>query len=253
MINPLKDKPLRLPGQSLDDNLIDLVFGAVMEYFIVIVIIVIFVIFEWLSFYFSLPPKPILLTIVGVIVILFCTYKIKKNMPKINDLKQGRDGERVVGQHLEELRSQGCKIFHDILGSSFNIDHVIVSPQGIFTVETKTWGKNNSKEVIRFDGNNLIVNNHSSKDVFIQSMAEANWLKNILKESTGREFKVQPIALFPGWFVDPESSKLAMSKGLWLLNPKALPEFIKNSPIILNNEDQNLIAFHLTRYVQTTP
>lgn len=252
MKNPLKNKPLRLPGQSLDDKLNDYVYDNFFQYFILILFVVILIILEWIRSYFSISPHPMQYTIAGFLIILFFSYKIIKSYPEIIKIKLGRDGERVVGQQLEELRSMGCKIFHDITSQDFNIDHVVVSPQGIFTVETKTWSKRNSKEVIKFNGTNLIVNGYSSNDTIIQSISEANWLKSLLKESTGKEFDVQPVTVFPGWFVDQESSKLALSKGLWLLNPKGLPQFIKNSSMVLSDEDQNLVAFHLTRYIYTT-
>lgn len=252
MKNPLKNKALHLPGQSLDDKLRDYMTEFFIQYLMIIVVMFILIASEWIHFYFPTKSDPMFITILGAAIIIFSIYKIKNKIPEVLNVRQGRDGERVVGQQLEQLRSTGCLIFHDVIGPDFNIDHVVISSQGIYTIETKTWSKKNSKSEIKFDGHNLIVNGHPTNDPMIQSESEAKWLKNLLKESTGKEFKVQPVIVFPGWFIDPVSSKLAISKGLWLLNPQALPTFIKNSNVTLNNEDQNLVAFHLTRYIYTT-
>lgn len=36
------------------------------------------------------------------------------------------EGERAVGQFLEQLREQGFHVFHDVVGTGFNVDHVLV-------------------------------------------------------------------------------------------------------------------------------
>jgi hypothetical protein len=54
------------------------------------------------------------------------------------------------------------------------------------------------------------------------------------------------VIVFPGWFVDP------MPKGareVWVLNPKALPSFIENEPVVLPQEDVMMAAYYLSRYI----
>ena len=51
------------------------------------------------------------------------------------------DWERAVGQTLEALRRKGYRVFHDLIGEGFNLDHVIISEHGVFSVETKTYSK----------------------------------------------------------------------------------------------------------------
>ena len=51
---------------------------------------------------------------------------------------QSRRARRITCcRCLEELRSEGYKPVHDIVGNGFNIDHVIVGPGGVFAIETK--------------------------------------------------------------------------------------------------------------------
>ena len=37
-----------------------------------------------------------------------------------------RHGERAVGQYLERLRESGPRVFHDVPGVGFNLDHVVI-------------------------------------------------------------------------------------------------------------------------------
>jgi hypothetical protein len=53
-------------------------------------------------------------------------------------LRQGIEGEKAVGQFLERLREQRYQVFHDLVGDGFNVDHVLIGPAGVFTIETKT-------------------------------------------------------------------------------------------------------------------
>ena len=62
-----------------------------------------------------------------------------------------RDGERDVAEYLNDLRKLDCYVLHDLPGKDFNIDHIIVSKQGVFAVETKTFSKSTEKnEIIVF-------------------------------------------------------------------------------------------------------
>ena len=59
----------------------------------------------------------------------------------MESIKLGRDGERVVAEHLQQLVGAGWRVFHDIQGDGFNIDHVVIGAGGISAVETKTRSK----------------------------------------------------------------------------------------------------------------
>jgi len=51
---------------------------------------------------------------------------------------QGAEGEEVVGQILESLVADGWQVIHDVSFGRGNIDHIVVGPGGLYTVETKS-------------------------------------------------------------------------------------------------------------------
>lgn len=53
---------------------------------------------------------------------------------------QGAEGEEVVGEILEGLAGDGWNVIHDVSFGRGNIDHIVIGPGGIFTVETKSRG-----------------------------------------------------------------------------------------------------------------
>ncbi len=251
MKSPLKEKPARLPGQSQDEYLSEFIDDKLVYPLVIIAVVIVLIVIEWVKYLNPTPPRPVLFSLIGLFVIVYSFYVIKKNMKKAGKIRLGRDGERTVGQHLEELRTIGCSVIHDVQGDNFNLDHVLVCPQGVFTVETKTWSKRDSHETIKLEGANLVVNGQKSmRHPIEQSLSQSRWLRNTLREFTGRDFAVRSVLVFPGWFIDKEANKFARGKGVWLLNPKALPEFIKKTPPIeiLTNEDIHLITSSLESY-----
>src|SRR5699024_3868651 len=154
--SPLKSKPVRTPGQSLDEQrraLFDdyLLLPAFLVAGVLMVCIV-----QWHAHLTGQPPQPWLWTAALVLAIGFVIYRFLKILPVVRKLRQGADGERAVGQYLEGLREQGYKVFHDIVADGFNLDHVAIGPGGVFTIETKTWSKPARGEaVIHFNGTDI--------------------------------------------------------------------------------------------------
>jgi len=58
-------------------------------------------------------------------------------VPRVERWSQGARGEEDVGRALEAL-GDGWAVFHDIDTGRGNIDHVVIGPAGLFTVETKS-------------------------------------------------------------------------------------------------------------------
>jgi hypothetical protein len=197
------------------------------------------------------PPAPWLYSILCFIGIGYAGVKFWRNWPRLRALKQGRDGEKAVGQFLERLRAQGYQVFHDIIGEGFNVDHVLIGPAGVFSIETKTRGKPRRGDAkISFDGERLLVAGFEpDRDPIVQAKAQAAWLRQLLAESTGRQFVVRAVILFPGWFVDQSSKSL---RDLWVLEPKALPAFLEREPPVLSAEDVKLATFHLSRFIRAS-
>lgn len=51
---------------------------------------------------------------------------------------RGIVGEKDVGQLLDDMRSDGWRMLHDVGTGRGNIDHVAVGPGGVLTIETKS-------------------------------------------------------------------------------------------------------------------
>jgi hypothetical protein len=249
--SPLKGKPLRNPGQGLDEELQRLWDDRAAPYYFIPVFLCGLAALEWFAYLRNMPRQPVIYTIAAVISVVFGGLHLWQFRKQAQRLKLGRDGERAVGQFLERLRIDGARIFHDVPADGFNLDHVVIAPQGLFVIETKTWSKPSANAKIEFDGTRILANGHApSRDPVAQVRAEVDWLRRTLEESTGKRLPVRGVVVFPGWFVEPAT--LEAKRDVWVLEPKALPSFIEHEARVLPDSDVALAAFHLGRYVRTS-
>jgi len=251
MKSPLKDNPLRNPGESLDKEISVLLYDEVLLYVLLSLLMVAMALEEWLRWYLNSPPSPFVFSVMAITAVAYSVFKIIRAKSKIKALKQGRDGEKAVGQYLEKLREHGAQIFHDVPSKEFNLDHVVIIKSGIYVIETKTYSKPDKGEAkIIFTGDSVIVNgNKDNEKPIIQVKAASSWLAEMLFESTGYKFTIKPVVLFPGWYIEPTSE--AKASNVWVLNPKALPTFIENSKEQLKPEEVKIASFHLSRYIRS--
>ena len=249
--SPLTGQPLRYPGQSLDDEIAKKIDDEGITYIAFGLVSVVLAGLEWWRWYADIKPSPIIYSVLAVIVGTFSFYKVLKLKKQITKLKLGRDGERVVGQYLEVLREQKCKVYHDIIGESFNIDHVVISTRGVYTIETKTYSKPaKGQAIIVASGNRITINGKESQtDIVTQVHAQAHWMSQFFKENVNKSPCVFPVVVFPGWFV--KNGVNGKSAKYWALNPKALPTYLANQPEVLTKDEVQTLSVALSRYIRS--
>jgi hypothetical protein len=59
-------------------------------------------------------------------------------LPLLDRQDRGATGEEQVGGLLEELLEGEWRVMHDVTLGRGNVDHILVGPAGVFTVETKS-------------------------------------------------------------------------------------------------------------------
>jgi hypothetical protein len=249
--SPLKDPPLRNPGQSLEEDVQRRFDDDWMPLFLASLVVVSFAVFEWWRYFYPASLNPWIPTSMAFLMVAFSLIRVVGLRPGIRNLRLGIDGEKTVGQSLEKLRANGAIVFHDIPAGKFNVDHIVISPKGIFVIETKTRSKPNGRMgTIKYDGETVLVDGIApDRDPIQQVKSNSSWIQELIWESTGKSFPVRPVVLFPGWFVEPLNST-AQNK-VWVLNPKSLSSFMQHEKVGLAPEDINLIAYHLSRYIRT--
>lgn len=245
--SPLKTTPLREAGQSAREQRDDYVMGKAFFWVIFPMVTILFAGFEWVRWWRKMSPDPVLWTVIAVLACAVAVWQMFVTKRKAQPMNLGVEGEQVVGQRLEELRSAGYKVFHDIPGDGFNVDHVIVGPGGVFVVETKTRSKSAGPDVkVVYDGKTLTVDGIApDRDAIAQVKAASSYVEGIIKRSTGHEVEAQPVVLFPGWY-----TKQPKRPDVWVLNETVFPQWVEGAWDELDGVTVNQIADSIRMHVE---
>jgi hypothetical protein len=252
--SPLKQPPLRNPGESLQRMRDDLLYDKLLPYWLITLFLIMWSVFAWLDHLGIVPMSPLVLTLFSgaSFVVSFVKYfRIRKQVRAHN---RGLEAEVAVGQFLEQFRKDDYKVFHDIPGESggkkFNLDHVLVGPKGIFTVETKSRSKPEKGECkILYDGRQVSINGAAPfSEPVDQAKAQAAWLEDLLKSCTAlKSVPITPLVVFPGWYVDYSKAGNAKVK---VTTEKLIWSCIQSTPFMLGPHDAALVENRLTEHIQ---
>ncbi len=94
--SPLKGKPLRYVGQSLDERIDKLIDEDALPYMLTSFFMLLVAALEWLHYLGNIAPSPRIITLIAVIFTIYSGYKVHITRKKIKSTKLGRDGERAV-------------------------------------------------------------------------------------------------------------------------------------------------------------
>ena len=116
---------------------------------------------------------------------------------RITDADTGARAEQDVAEALDSLPDDYF-VFHDLEFPGFNIDHVVLGPNGIFLVETKSQKGNITQE------NDVLLRNGRRffKDFLKQCWRQTYSLRDHLGAERLKGQKIKPILCFARGFVE---------------------------------------------------
>jgi len=165
----------------------------------------------------------------------------------------GYFGERIVAEHLEPLKQEGWRIFHDIPargkdGETFNLDHVAVGPGGVFAIETKTRRKGNARpgfeaHKVYFDGRDLVWPWGEDNHGLDQAERNAQRLAEAINTGSDDLVSVNPVLVLPGWLV--EMKPMSDKRPCQVVDPAMLPDLCASELTVLDRQQIDVIAAKL--------
>ncbi len=180
-------------------------------------------------------------------LVAYSSFRGFRALKERSNYQLGFDGERFVGGLLNQLMMEGCYVFHDFpADKKWNIDHIVVAPNGVFVVETKTLRKQDappgkSDNTIIFDGQQLEFPQETHDWGLKQAKDNARWLSTWLGSATGEKVFVHPILTFPGWWVESQSD----TDEIKVVNPKQIRRVVFSYAPSLSDEQRKRIRHQL--------
>lgn len=230
--SPIKGHVSRQAGQGLKEYLDNYSTDEILKAILPLTFMLFWGSIELLHRY--TPGKPTPLWVIGLLIaatLLHCVVRLKRCRDKMRKLCQGIDGEKYVSQIIErDLLSDGYRVVHDIpfetRGRKFNIDHLVIGPNGVFCIETKTWSKPfRGETVATYDGSKILLNGvKSCGNAIDQARALAKMAEERIGKLAGISVKVNPFVVCVGWYIRKHCTT---NPDVCVVNEEALAAFIK--------------------------
>ncbi len=140
---------------------------------------------------------------------------------------RGAAGERMTAECLAPLGRRGFVFFHDraIRGQRGNIDHVVIGPPGVFSVETKYLSG-----VVRV-GWRLRVDGRRLDDAIDQAWDEAAAVEDALG------VEVMPLLCIHGARIRRHWWRLPLVEGVWVGTGPALARYLRRQRALFSVDD----------------
>lgn len=250
---PVVDKLLRTAGEShrrklsaFDDLLLLHLTGTAL------IPLLLMVLGLWIISGVSGPYQTLGLIILLVLLavgLYFAAQWLIKILDQRYEYRIGYFGEREVGEIVDGLRLKGYQVFHNVPASEvqpiFHLDHVIVGATGVFAIQTKSRTRGTprpgfAEHKIIFDGQKLVYPWGDDFQGLELARDRAVWLESWLAQILGRQVPVQPILVFPGWWVEEHAINTVR-----VLNPKQIPAVVNRNTPMLTEEQVETVTRQL--------
>jgi hypothetical protein len=135
-------------------------------------------------------------------------------LPLVERHDRGATGEEQVGDLLDSLDGDGWHVIHDASLGRGNVDHILMGPAGVFTVETKS-----------HPGPIRVGRVHGA------TLSQAQAQRKAIERVT--DVPVEPLIVFSRAWVD---KPLARRKGVRVTPARMLPGYLERRPTTLTQD-----------------
>ncbi|MGO9320630.1 MAG: nuclease-related domain-containing protein [Solirubrobacteraceae bacterium] len=151
---------------------------------------------------FGLHDKRFLASEIALLVSMFVISRYV--LPLVERRDRGATGEEQVGGLLDQMSERGWCVIHDASLGRGNVDHILIGPPGIFTIETKSHP--GPVRVARVHG---------------ETWSQAQAQRRAIERVTGLE--VEPLVVFSRAWVD---RPMARRKGVRVVPARMLLRYL---------------------------
>ncbi|GHC38242.1 nuclease-related domain-containing protein [Aidingimonas halophila] len=211
--SPFDAHQLREPGQALRDRLDRAFAGLFLDGSLGPIVILAPLVYGMGRMLFAREQDWIEWGLYGVLTtilaLVFCLLLIR-DFQRIRRLKLGLACELAVGQELERLVRPDAHpyvIFHDIPADTYTIDHVAVTPHGVFVIETRARTRpldatGQERNRVRVEREQLHFPGWKERRPLRKTRQATQWLRQWLARECSTNIPVQGVLALPGWVID---------------------------------------------------
>nr|WP_298378846.1 NERD domain-containing protein [uncultured Halomonas sp.] len=213
--SPFNAQPLHGPGQALRDRL-DRIFSSLFLNGALGPILVLTPLVYGMGRMLFAPHQNWLewaiYGLLSTLLVILFGFLLMLDYQRIRRVKFGLACELAVGQELARLirpETHPYFVFHDIPADTFTIDHVVVTPHGLFVIETRArthpldaTGEPRRRVVVERE--RLRFPDWSERQPLRKTRQATTWLSQWLTRAHGIDVPVRGVLVLPDWDIDNE-------------------------------------------------
>lgn len=151
--------------------------------------------------------------VVSTLLAMLFSFLILRDVQRIRRLTRSLACELAVGQALDHLIRPLAKpyfVFHDYPADTYSIDNVLVTPQGVFVIQTMAREfpldlEGRPNKVVSVERERLRFPGWSEREVLRKVRLSTLWLRHWLTRHATFSVPVRGILVLPGWSIDDET------------------------------------------------
>ena len=167
---------------------------------------------------------PLVAATLLVAALVWVIYSLVRGLRHVERFFKGARGEEKVAGILASL-PDAYHVFNDFAAGRAHVDHVVVGPGGVFSVETKTW-----RGVVSVEDSRILLNGQlPDRDPLAQTVKEAQLVRSALA-AKGWEGVVTPVLVFAS---DSFAAHRADVRGVIVINSSELKAGFASERVVI--------------------
>jgi hypothetical protein len=149
------------------------------------------------------PTRVMVDATLALLALMLLISRIVRAMPRLRILLGERTQSLQFFTALNKAAEGVGFVYHQVRGIGFEVDHVLVTPSGIFAISVEVIHQPAGHEASAlFDGEFLHIEGaYALREPVARSKVVARCLADVIKEWAGFGYKVRPVLIIPGWTI----------------------------------------------------
>lgn len=178
------------------------------------------------------PTRVMVDATLALLALMLLVSRIARAMPRLRILKEERTQGSEFSIALDKAAEGSGVVYHQVRGIGFEVDHVLVTPAGIFAISVEVIHQPDGHEAsAMFDGEFLHIKGaYALREPVARCKIVGRCLADVIKEWAGFAFKVRPVLIIPGWTIHRPRPPGTES---WACKPSEFLSYIARQPTVL--------------------
>jgi len=145
-----------------------------------------------------------------LLVFGFAVFSLVKTVIRRHQMKFVRDANVAIGHQLQQVSTEGTRVFHDVGTSAGTVDHVVVGQKGLYAINVvarRFFKSAHAKSAhARLHEDNIEYSNSNAVQSIVDINAKTSCLQKDFRELLGQKVRVRSVIAVPGWEIDEQPS-----------------------------------------------